>query len=129
MFKLIVAGSRHFRDFDVSNEVLTKLVDEIPGKIQFVSGGAKGADQAPVVFMDTRRTPRVFLKFFPVTNEDWERNPYTAGHMRNKDMARYADGLITFWDGKSGGTRNMIEQMENLGKPWMIFGFDGKKIK
>lgn len=40
-----------------------------------------------------------------------------AGPMRNEEMAKYADGLIVFWNGKSSGTKNMIECAKRQGLP------------
>lgn len=40
-----------------------------------------------------------------------------AAFVRNHDMAFYGDGLLAIWDGKSPGTRHMIQAMEELGKP------------
>ena len=37
-----------------------------------------------------------------------------AGHNRNKKMALFSDALIAFWDGKSTGTKNMIEEAKKL---------------
>ena len=34
---------------------------------------------------------------------------------RNKEMARYADALIVFWDGESKGRTNMIIDAKNEG--------------
>lgn len=36
-------------------------------------------------------------------------------------MAEYADVLIAIWDGKSNGTKNMIEEMQKLEKPVYLF--------
>ena len=33
----------------------------------------------------------------------------SSGYERNKSMAEYANACICFWDGKSKGTRHMIE--------------------
>ena len=38
-----------------------------------------------------------------------------------QEMAEYADYLIAFWDGKSRGTRNMIEIMKKLGKHGEVY--------
>jgi hypothetical protein len=38
-----------------------------------------------------------------------------AGPIRNGEMAKYADALIVFWDGKSRGTKNMIDLAERYG--------------
>lgn len=39
-------------------------------------------------------------------------------------MAEYADYLIAFWDGKSRGTKNMIETMINLGLHGEVLLYD-----
>ena len=39
-------------------------------------------------------------------------------------MAEYADYLITFWDGESRGTRNMIETIKKLGKHGEVIRYD-----
>jgi len=38
-----------------------------------------------------------------------------AGPKRNEQMANDADALIAFWDGKSKGTKNMIDAANKLG--------------
>lgn len=35
--------------------------------------------------------------------------PNTPEPKRNEEMAIYANALVAFWDGKSKGTKNMIE--------------------
>ena len=47
---------------------------------------------------------------------DWdkyknERGKNPAGMIRNAEMASYATHGISFWDGKSSGTRNMREHL------------------
>jgi len=54
---------------------------------------------------------------------DWIAHGNAAGPMRNRQMAKYADALIAFWDGKSKGTANMINEMKRLGKPVIIQRF------
>lgn len=54
------------------------------------------------------------FKVFPA---DWKKYGRSAGPRRNRQMAEYADAAIVFWDGKSRGTQNMIQQMRELGKP------------
>lgn len=38
-----------------------------------------------------------------------------AGFKRNIEMAHYADALIALWDGKSNGTRHMIQYARQRG--------------
>jgi len=38
-----------------------------------------------------------------------------AGFIRNAEMAEYADALIAFWDGRSKGTKHMIDLAKKHG--------------
>ena len=105
--KVIVAGGRDFRDWDLLSATLDEekdLIDEV------VCGEAKGADLAGKHWAE--------LNDIPVTSfcADWSTYGKSAGPIRNKEMANYADYLIAFWDGKSRGTKNMIEEMRHAGK-------------
>ncbi|WP_197026348.1 hypothetical protein [Polaribacter sp. Hel_I_88] len=46
---------------------------------------------------------------------EWNKFGKAAGPVRNKEMAIYADALIAFWDGKSRGTKNMIQLAKQNG--------------
>ena len=50
-----------------------------------------------------------------VFKPNWVMYHKSAGIRRNKEMAEYADALIAFWDGKSNGTKNMIEEAKLKG--------------
>lgn len=78
-----------------------------------VTGGCRGADSAAYDMMEGL----VPIKVFPA---DWKTHGKAAGPMRNREMARYADVLIAIWDGKSRGTKNMIETFAKTGKPFVI---------
>ena len=52
------------------------------------------------------------LKVVPA---DWKTYGRSAGPRRNEQMARMAGTLIAFWDGKSRGTKNMIDTVKRLG--------------
>ena len=39
-------------------------------------------------------------------------------------MAKYADKAIIFWDGKSVGSKDMIDRMEKLGKEVRVIYYD-----
>lgn len=109
--KVIVAGSRNF-------PYGTEVIDQVWKASGFyitelVSGGAKGVDTVAI-----RATKDLPIKFFL---PDWETYGKAAGPIRNRQMAEYADALIAIWDGKSKGTKNMIEEMEKLGKPVFVY--------
>lgn len=46
------------------------------------------------------------LAIFPA---EWDKYGKRAGYLRNEQMADHADSLIAFWDGKSKGTKHMID--------------------
>ena len=104
--KVIIAGCRDFSDY----ECVRAHID--PSKIsEIVSGAAKGVDALGERFAFENAIP---VKQFPA---DWNKHGKSAGPIRNRQMAQYADRLIAFWDGKSRGTKNMIETMKEYDKP------------
>lgn len=108
--KLIIAGSRTFTDFKKLCEVCDQILQD-QTDVEIVSGAYyKGADKLGEQYTIERGYK---LTKFPA---DWERFGKAAGPKRNEQMANYADALIAFWDGKSKGTKNMIQiaEKENL---------------
>lgn len=57
------------------------------------------------------------------TRRDGSKYNAAAGPMRNKKMAEYADALVAIWDGKSPGTKNMIETAEKLGLRVFVYRY------
>lgn len=112
-FKLIVAGSRDFNDYDHLSRVLFAMADNeyADKEVSIVSGMARGADMLAVQFA---RTNSIKLYEFPA---DWNGMGKVAGFKRNGDMAKFADGLLAFWDGASKGTAHMISCMLLVNKP------------
>ena len=108
MMKVIIAGSRDFKDY----ELLKQYCDLILSKsndVEIVSGTARGADQLGEKYAKEREYS---IKQFPA---DWDTHSKAAGYIRNAEMADYADGLIAFWDGKSRGTKGMLETAKKKG--------------
>ena len=102
-FKVIVAGGRDFKNYNLLSESLyTLLNNKKPSEVEIVSGNCRGADMLGERW--SRRTA-TSLKKFPA---DWDKYGKSAGYKRNLEMAEYADALVAFWDGKSKGTSNMI---------------------
>lgn len=96
----IIAGCRDFNDY----EVLLDAIEEAPINITtVVSGGANGVDHLGEIFAAEMNLP---LKVF---NANWTEHGRAAGPIRNRKMAENAEALIALWDGKSRGTKNMIE--------------------
>lgn len=112
-FKLIVAGSRGFTDYELLTRVLFAMADlEFQDRaLSIVSGMARGADQLAVRFAVTHD---IKLYKFPA---NWDGLGKKAGFIRNTQMGDFSDGLLAFWDGQSNGTRHMIDYMNRLKKP------------
>lgn len=105
--KVIIAGSRDFSDYDVLKNYCNEILSD-KTEIEIVSGVAKGADLLGEKYAEEFGYP---VKKFPA---DW-RFGRGAGHIRNTQMANYADTLIAFWNGKSKGTKHMIETAKEKG--------------
>jgi hypothetical protein len=106
--RVIIAGSRDFRNYDL----LKQKCDEIlfgKDEVEIVSGTARGADKMGEFYASERKYP---VKLFPA---DWNQYGKSAGYIRNKQMAEYANILICFWDGQSKGTQHMINLAKDLG--------------
>lgn len=120
MKKIIIAGSRSIElDAEAVESMLlvtllpkTELGDKYKFKdVEWVSGGARGVDASCKKFTEWYKFK---YKEFPA---DWDKYGKSAGHIRNKQMADYADVLLLIWDGESKGSANMKMNMEKLRKP------------
>lgn len=105
--KLLIAGSRSINDFKLIETNVFRLfsLEEID---EIVHGGARGVDKLAGVFaVDNKIKVKIFYA-------DWNKYGKSAGMLRNKEMADYADFLLAFWNGVSKGTKNMIYEMDKV---------------
>lgn len=116
--RIIVAGGRDFADFALLADTLTNYIFETLScnkgvEFEIISGRARGADRFGEKFADRMLIPVICFE------PDWLTYGKGAGIVRNKAMAKYAAEeigiLFAFWDGKSRGTKNMIETAEKYG--------------
>jgi hypothetical protein len=108
--KVIIAGSRDFKDYDLLVKVCDRMLINIrPSDIEIVSGTALGADTLGERYAIERGYK---IRRF---HADWGKYNKGAGYIRNKEMAEYADALIAFWDSSSRGTKHMIDLAKNRG--------------
>lgn len=110
---VIIAGSRSFGS-GVPNSCAVSYVADVVADANFeigtvVSGGARGADTYGEHWATREGIP---VERFSVTEDLWERHGNQAAYYRNLAMAYVADRLIAIWDGRSAGTRMMIELAE-----------------
>lgn len=109
--KVIIAGGRNVTDQHYVNLACTKAPFTIT---EVVSGCANGVDTLGEVWAIHHEIP---IKKFPA---DWDQHGRRAGSLRNIQMGDYAQALIAVWDGKSRGTKHMIDYMKSINKPVYI---------
>jgi hypothetical protein len=108
MRKVIIAGSRKFNNYELLCHTCN-MEFNLQTEIEIVSGTAYGADKLGERYAIEKGYP---IKKFPA---DWDKYGKSAGYKRNEEMAKYADSLIVFWDGKSKGTKHMIDLANRYG--------------
>lgn len=124
--RVIIAGSRDFNDYDLLKKSAIDIINKktmLPDLSRIVSGGARGADTLGERFANEMGLE--ITRFIP----DWDGLDKRAGYVRNAEMAKFAvqddnDGmLIAFWDGKSKGTKHMIDLANKHGLEVHIVNF------
>lgn len=107
MFKVIIAGSREFDNYDMLKEkcdkILSRKVNE-GEEIVIVSGTARGADTLGEKYAEERGYK---IERYPA---NWDKYGKRAGYLRNKKMAEVSNACIVFLSPKA----------ENKGSKMMI---------
>ena len=106
--KIAIIGSRN-----VKIEDLGKYLPE--NTTEIVSGGAKGVDTDAREYAEKNNIP--LKEFLP----DYRRYGKGAPLKRNIEIIEYADKVIAFWDGKSKGTKFVIDNCKKTGKDVEVF--------
>ena len=101
--KIAIIGSRNIEVENLGG-YLPENVSEI------VSGGAKGVDSCAREYAEKNKIP--LKEFLP----DYKRYGRGAPLKRNIEIIEYADKVIAFWDGKSRGTKFVIDNCGKMGK-------------
>ena len=118
--RVIIAGGREVTGAKADQMVRDAIsLSGWSGKItEIIHGAASGIDSA---------AGRVCNGIWPVhaVVADWGTHGRAAGPIRNKKMAGMADALIAIWDGKSRGTKNMIETAASVGLDFYIHRYEG----
>ncbi len=110
--KTIIAGSRSITSYPIVCAAITNSKFKIT---EIVSGTARGVDRLGEEYAIYFNTP---IKRMPA---NWGKYGKSAGPIRNREMAEYADALIAVWDGKSKGTANMIEVSKEFGLKVFVY--------
>ena len=105
--KLAIVGSRTL--------VINNLENYLPENItEIVSGGAKGIDTCAANYALEHHIP--YKEFLP----DYKKYGRAAPVVRNRLISEYADIALVFWNGRSKGTKNVINLFHDLGKEIII---------
>ena len=108
--KVAIIGSRSLIVKEMG-QYLPKDISEI------VSGGAKGIDRCAEIY--AQKAAIKVTVFVPEYNKYGRAAPLK----RNLKIIDYADEVVAFWDGKSRGTRYVIENCKKLGKKVTVHKF------
>ncbi len=119
--KVIIAGSRDITDKKLVADAVRSF-QRIGMITEIVCGEARGVDAIGKQIAEAMKVP---VKSFPA---DWDHYGKRAGYIRNKEMAMYGDVLVAVWDGQSRGTRMMIEIMNEVGKPALVYFSKEQKL-
>ncbi len=101
--KVAVIGSRNI-NVENLGEYLPENTTEI------VSGGAKGVDICAREYAE--KNGIALKEFLP----DYRRYRRGAPLKRNLQIVEYADCVLAFWDGKSSGTKHVIDTCKSMDK-------------
>jgi hypothetical protein len=114
--KLIIAGSRSITDYDTVQPEFDRALDDMnwtPDLI--VSGGAPGIDTLGERY---GKENEIYIQIFPAK---WDEYGKAAGPQRNAQMVEYADKLLAIWDGKSPGTKDIIQKAHTSDMPIWLY--------
>ena len=112
-FRVVVAGSRNFADYD---RLSVELDNYLKGKknVIIVSGTAKGADRMGEKYAGEHGYK---IEQFPA---EWGIYHKGAGPIRNMKMVKSADAVVAFWDNQSSGTKNIIDCARKENVPYKV---------
>lgn len=109
--KVAVIGSR--------NLTVDNIGDHLPDDVtEIVSGGAKEIDRCAREY--ALKHGIALKEFLP----DYERYGKAAPLKRNDEIIDYADMVLAFWDGKSRGTKYVIDKCDRLNTTVKVISVD-----
>ena len=112
-FRVVVAGSRNFNDYNLLSSELDKF---LAGKknVTIISGTARGADRMGEQYAAEHGYK---IDQFPA---EWSKYHQGAGPIRNLEMVKTADAVVAFWDNQSTGTKNIIDCAKQENIPYKV---------
>lgn len=126
---IVIAGGRYFDDYDLMVREVNKIIGKpSPSHTTIISGAAEGADKLGERYAKSRgfgvrRFPADWDNHTEGRCPDWHFELPTckmAGILRNEKMAKAADLVIVFWDGRSRGSLHMLSYAKKIGTPTVV---------
>lgn len=113
--KLAIVGTRNFEDYDL----MCRSLSDIESQVELViSGGRRedglGADTLAIRWAEEHG--KEWIEFLP----DWDQHGKAGGPIRNTFIAKACTHLAAFWDGKSTGTRDVLEKAKKFKKRYRV---------
>lgn len=110
--RTLIAGSRDIANYNILRSAMAHRDWDVTS---VVSGGARGVDALGERWAFENQ---VEVEKFPA---DWKQYGFSAGMIRNCEMAQNCDRAVILWDGSSRGTKHMMGQLELHGVPYLFY--------
>lgn len=103
--RVVVAGSRHYNDYEAFKWVLKGYLSEFEkADVVIITGRARlGPDNMVVRYCEEHKLP--YTSYFA----DWDTHKKAAGYKRNLQMCEASTHVLVFWDLMSKGSRHMLD--------------------
>ena len=100
MVKIAIIGSREFTNMELVSETLFQKLHHLD--VEVITGGARGIDKYAEEYCKRKGIPCEVIK--PINPKD-----KLSYLFRNIEIITKADRILAFWDGKSKGTKFVID--------------------
>lgn len=124
--RILIAGTRIYdkSKYEEIKEIMFPLLDELnmdPKRDSIISGTAKGVD---TIGEEYAKEHSIRVLRCPA---NWDKFGKAAGYKRNYQMGVLSTEGIVFWDGKSSGSKSMIDIMYKLHKRCIVYNYNNMK--
>jgi hypothetical protein len=101
--RCVISGSRDWEEFDHFYSRMDLYHQRWKDRVVYISGLARGPDKMLVEW--AKANDKDWVEF----PADWDKHGKKAGYLRNQEMADHSTHAFAFWDGKSRGTKHMLD--------------------
>ncbi len=114
--RVVISECRDYNNYNEAKTYIDYYLTNIrkENEIVILSGCASGADAIGERYA---KENCLKVKKYPA---NWEKYGKSAGPKRNEEMAKNCDYVLCFWEGKSKGTKSMINLAKKYEKPIRI---------